>query len=157
MSPRAVLLEVPVIRQDRLYDCGMAAVSALCAYYSVAPDAAAAADLAALAEARQGLSGAEVRDFLEGQGLTTSLFRGTLDHAATGALRHLDAGRPLLVMVSFDEGVLFHYCLLVGYDPGLDTVLLLDPRRGLVLLPMQGFDQAWLPAERFCLIALPGE
>ncbi len=155
LSESAVLLEVPVIRQDQLFDCGMAAVSALCAYHGVEPEAAASADLAALAEASQGLSGGEVRAFLEAQGFETLLFRGTLDHSETGALRHLDAGRPLLVMISFDAGELFHYCLLVGYDPGMDTVHLLDPRRGLVLLPTARFEQVWRPAERFSLIALP--
>lgn len=155
LSDRAVLLEVPVIRQDQLYDCGMAAVSALCAYYAVERSAAASDELAARAAASQGLSGGEVRAFLEAQGFEVLLFRGTLDRAETGALRHLDAGRPLLVMISFDNGALFHYCLLVGYDPGMDTVHLLDPRRGLVLLPTQKFEQLWQPAEKFCLLALP--
>lgn len=155
VSDRAVLLEVPIIHQDQLYDCGMAAISALCAYYAVVRSPEQSAELAAHAAASQGLSGGEVRGFLEAQGFEVLLFRGTLDHAETGALRHLDAGRPLLVMISFDEGILFHYCLLVGYDPGMDSVHLLDPRRGLVMLPMQRFDQVWQPAERFCLIALP--
>jgi predicted double-glycine peptidase len=155
VSDSATLLEVPVIRQDRLYDCGMAAVSALCAYHAVDPDPAAAAALADLAEASEGLSGGEVRDFLTSLGFEALLFRGTLDREETGALRHLEGGRPLLVMVSFDEGAQFHYCLLVGHDPELDTVHLLDPRRGLVLLPTRRFDQVWAAAERFCLLAVP--
>ena len=99
--------------------------------------------------------GGEVRAFLEGQGFEVLLFRGTLDAQETGARRHLDSGRPLLVMISFDEGATLHYCLLVGYDPGMDTVHFLDPRRGLVLLPTARFEQLWRPAENFCLIALP--
>jgi ABC-type bacteriocin/lantibiotic exporter with double-glycine peptidase domain len=155
LSDRAVLLAVPLVRQDRLFDCGMAAVAALCAYHGVTPDPRAAAELAALAEERQGLSGGEVRDFLAAQGLQATIFRGTPDRAETGALRHLDAGRPLLVMLSFDDGALFHYCLLVGYDPGFDAVHLLDPRRGLVLLPMPHFDRLWRLADRFSLLAQP--
>jgi ABC-type bacteriocin/lantibiotic exporter with double-glycine peptidase domain len=155
VSQSAVMLEVPIIHQDQLYDCGMAAISALCAYYAVLPNPEQSAELATRAEASHGLSGGEVRVFLEAQGFEVLLFRGTLDHSETGALRHLDAGRPLLVMISFDNGTLFHYCLLVGYDPGLDSVHLLDPRRGLVMLPTQRFDQVWQPSERFCMIALP--
>jgi len=155
VSARAVMLEVPVIRQDQLYDCGMAAISALCAYYSVERSPEQSVELAAHAAASQGLSGGEVRAFLEAQGFEVLLFRGTLDRAETGALRQIDAGRPLLVMISFDNGTLFHYCLLVGYDPGLDTVHLLDPRRGLILLPTKKFEQLWQPAENFSLLALP--
>ena len=155
MSEQAVLLEVPVVRQDRLYECGMAAVSALCAYYAVAPDPQAAAALASLAEAQAGLSGGEVRDYLEALDFEVLLFRGTLDHSATGALRQIDAGRPTLVMISFDEGENHHYCLLVGYDPGMDSVYLLDPRRGLVMLPTARFAQLWNASSYFCLIAVP--
>lgn len=155
VSDRAVMLEVPVVHQDELYDCGMAAISALCAYYAIVRSPEQSAELAAHAAASQGLSGGEVRAFLEAQGFEVLLFSGTLDHAETGALRHVDAGRPLLVMISFDKGVLFHYCLLVGYDPGMDTVHLLDPRRGLVLLPTQQFERLWEPAQKFCLMALP--
>jgi ABC-type bacteriocin/lantibiotic exporter with double-glycine peptidase domain len=157
MSEQAVLLEVPVVHQDRLYECGMAAVSALCAYYAIAPEPQAAADLAALAEAQAGLSGGEVRAYLEALEFEVLLFRGTLDHSATGALRQIDAGRPRLVMISFDDGVNHHYCLLVGYDPGMDAVYLLDPRRGLVMLPTTHYAQLWSASANFSLIAVPAD
>jgi len=155
VSDSAVMLEVPIVHQDELYDCGMAAISALCAYYAVVRSPEQSAALAEHAAQSQGLSGAEVRDFLEAQGFEVLLFRGTLDHSETGALRHVDAGRPLLVMISLDQGILFHYCLLVGYDPGMDTIHLLDPRRGLVLLPTQQFERLWTPSDKFCMMALP--
>ena len=122
----------------------------MCAYYAVAPNDASVTELTQLAAARQGLSGGEVRQFLEQQGFEVLLFRGTPDHAETGIFRHVDAGRPPLIMLSFDAGIHFHYCLLVGYDPGMDMVHLLDPRRGLVMLPTQKFVVLNREAERAC-------
>lgn len=155
VSAEATLLELPIVRQDRMHSCGLAAVSALCAFYGRELPEAEQERWAELAEREQGLSGAQVRELLESRGLATHLYSAALAGGPNDAVAQLDAGRPLLVMISHDQGQTFHYCLLVGHDPTLDTVHLLDPRRGLVLLPSERFDRLWAVAERFTLLALP--
>jgi len=53
MSPNAVVLETPVTQQDELYDCGLAAISALCGYYHVEIPSQQRAELAQLAARRK--------------------------------------------------------------------------------------------------------
>lgn len=154
LSDQAVVLGLPLVRQDALYECGLASVSALCAYYGVDLPAERREELARLAREERGLSGGELRDALEGEGLEVFLFPGTLDREATGLYHHLDQGRPLLVLVSprDDQN---HYVLVHGYDPGLGNVVLLDPQRGQLALPTAAFANDWERARRFTLLALP--
>jgi ABC-type bacteriocin/lantibiotic exporter with double-glycine peptidase domain len=155
LSSEAVVLELPVVQQDELWECGLAAITALAAYYGVdlAPELRAA--LAKTAVEREGLSGAELREALEGEGFTVFVFAGVLEGGATGLFDHVDAGRPPLVMVS-DDGELHHYCLVLGYDPPAGHIVLLDPRRGRVVLPVETFERDWERANRFTLLATPG-
>jgi len=82
-----------------------------------------------------------------------SLFTGTLDRSDTGLLRHVDLGRPAIVMTK--ERGANHYCLFIGYDPEPASVVLLDPRRGRVVLPTSVFQRLWEAASRFTLLAVP--
>jgi len=142
------------VKQDELYDCGLAAISALCDYHSVQIPEAQRSELVRLAAEEQGLSGAELRSTLEACGLEVFIFSATLDHGPTGLLRQVDEGRPTLVMISVDNSN--HYVLFIGYDPEFQSVVLLDPRRGRVVLPMQTFERSWDGARRFTLLAVPG-
>src|SRR5690348_13176983 len=134
LSDSAVMLDLPLVRQDEMYNCGLAAISALCQYWDVAIPEAQRAELARLAKEERGLSGGELRDALEKDGMEVFLFPGTLDRSETGLYRHIDAGRPLLVMVSPDGALEkgHHYCLVLGYDEPRKNLVLLDPARGEV-------------------------
>ena len=154
VSAEAVLLTIPMVQQDELYECGLASMSALSAYYgrTVSPEQRAA--LVAVASREEGLSGAELRTALEAAGFEVFIFPGTLDHGISGLYGHVDQGRPLLVMISAD-GETHHYCLFTGYDPEHDNVFLLDPRRGNGVLPSSHFAALWSKAGSFTLLAVP--
>jgi ABC-type bacteriocin/lantibiotic exporter with double-glycine peptidase domain len=154
LSDQAVMLDLPLVRQDELYNCGLAAISALCQYWDVDLPADQRATLARLASDEKGLSGNELRAALESRGFDTFLFRGALDRSDTGVYKQIDAGRPLVVMVSPD-GKAHHYCLVLGYDEPRENVVLLDPARGQVLRTTRQFDKDWAVCERFTLLACP--
>jgi len=153
-SPEAVVLDLPLVRQDELNECGLAAVTALVRYWGDDLDPTRRAELAALAEEREGLSGAELREVLEADGWEVWIFVGELDHSHVGLLHQVDRGRPPLVMIS-PSAETHHYCLVLGYDPPARSVLLLDPRRGRIAMDDERFLQAWERSHRFTLLALP--
>lgn len=154
VSDRAVILTVPMVVQDELYECGLASISALCVYHGVRIPAAQRERLVRLAADERGISGGELREALEACGLEVFVFPGTLDHAVSGLYHHVDRGRPLLVMISVDEDS-FHYCLFTGYDPEHDNVFLLDPRRGSLSLPAASFAALWAKCDSFTLLCSP--
>lgn len=153
LSASATLLPTPLVEQDELHECGLAAVSSLCGYYQVEIPAAERQELARLAAEHEGLSGAELREALQRLGFEVYVFEGTFDVSPTGVLNHIAQGRPLLVMTAGDENN--HYCLLIGHDPERGNVVLLDPRRGRVLLPDETFEHHWSAVRRFTLLAVP--
>jgi ABC-type bacteriocin/lantibiotic exporter with double-glycine peptidase domain len=154
LSESAVTLDLPLVRQDELHTCGLAAIAALCQYWGVEIPAEQRAELARRAAAEEGLSGGELREALEAAGMEAFLFRGSLDRSETGLYRHIDAGRPLVVMLAPDEKS-HHYCLVLGYDEPRENVVLLDPARGEVLRPLKAFASAWERCQRFTLLACP--
>lgn len=156
LSDEAVVLQLPLVHQDELFECGLVSISALCAYYAIPIPAQLRAELALLAAEREGLSGGELRAALESLGMEVFVFPGTLDHAETGLLHQTDRGRPTLVMIS-EDGEHHHYCLFLGYDEPLGQVVLLDPLRGRVLLPNEVFMLAWERSRNFTLLSLPLE
>lgn len=148
------MLPVPVVQQDELFECGLAALSALCQYHRVDLPAPVREALVRTAAEREGLSGAELRAALEGVGLEVLIFPGTLDHSATGLYHHVDAGRPLLVITQERFGRP-HYALFAGYDAVRELVYVLDPRRGPVVWPAASFRADWERAQAFTLLAVP--
>jgi ABC-type bacteriocin/lantibiotic exporter with double-glycine peptidase domain len=154
LSEDAVTLDLPLVRQDELYECGLSAISALCQYWGVALPSELRMDLAKHAADEEGLSGAQLRTALESVGMETFLFRGSLDRSETGIYKHVDAGRPLVVMLAID-GDRNHYCLVLGYDEPRRSIVLLDPARGEVLRPVDAFERTWANCERFTLLACP--
>jgi ABC-type bacteriocin/lantibiotic exporter with double-glycine peptidase domain len=149
-----VRLDLPLVQQDELYACGLASMSALAQYWGVAIPSEERLALARTAAEEQGLSGRDLRTTLEGLGLDVFVFRGGLDRGPTGVFTAIDAGHPLLVMISPD-GTTHHYCLVLGYDAPRYTLILLDPRRGETLVPVDVFDREWARCERFTLLACP--
>lgn len=152
LSPDAVVLDTPLVQQDDTYACGLASITTLCRYWGVELSAETRHELSITADREKGLSGDELCSALEEVGLETHLFQGSLDHSATGLYRHVDAGRPPLVMLS-RSGADQHYCLVVGYDEPRGNLVLLDPVQGRVLTPAPIFDREWNVCQRFTLLA----
>jgi len=150
LNPLLPIMYEPIVRTALLEDLGRAG--------DITADAIVPADqrasLARLASDEKGLSGNELRAALESRGLETFLFRGALDRSDIGVYKQIDAGRPLVVMVSPD-GKAHHYCLVLGYDEPRQNVVLLDPARGQVLRTTRQFDKDWEACERFTLLACP--
>jgi ABC-type bacteriocin/lantibiotic exporter with double-glycine peptidase domain len=156
LSDSAVRLDLPLVHQDALYECGLASISALCQYWGVVIPVDERASLAQTAADNAGLSGSELRAELEQLGLEVYLFEGTLDRATTGIYAHVDAGRPPLVMLSAD-GTGHHYELVLGYDEPRGNLILLDPMKGEILVPVAVFERNWKRCQRFTLLACRGE
>lgn len=154
LSVSAVTLDLPLVRQDELHECGLSAISALVQYWNLEIPLDLRTELAQRAAEEEGLSGGELRRALETVGMETFLFRGTLDRSETGLYRHVDAGRPLIVMFALDEDK-NHYGLVLGYDEPRRTIVLLDPARGEVLRRVEVFERAWNDCNQFTLLAVP--
>ena len=153
LTEDAVVLPLPVVEQDKLYECGLVSLSSLCHYYRVdVPDDLRDA-LIKLALDRHGLSGEEVSNALHTLGMEVWIFEGALDRSPTGLLRQVDEGRPVLVMTGEEDDR--HYVLFIGYDEVPGNVCVLDPLRGQVVWPMSTFDRIWSQARRFSLLAVP--
>ena len=152
LSDSAVRLDLPLVRQDALYDCGLASISALCQYWGVEIPADERTALARTAEKYEGLSGNELCSTLARLGLDAYLFEGTLDRTPTGIYAQVDAGRPPLVMLSAD-GRGHHYELVLGYDEPRNNMILLDPTKGEILVPVGLFERNWMRCQRFTLLA----
>lgn len=151
LSESAVHLEMPLVRQDALYDCGLAALSALCQHWGVAMPADERDALARKAEENAGLTGDDLCAALDALGLEAFLFEGALDRSPTGLYRHLDAGRPLLVMLS-PGAQRNHYALVLGHDEPRDALVVFDPRMGEVVVPRASFARDWERCGRFTLL-----
>src|SRR5688572_22770403 len=83
-SPDAVVLDLPLVQQDELYECGLAALTALVRYWGTELRPERRAELAQLAAAKRGLSGAELRAALEAEGWEVWIFPGELDGSPLG-------------------------------------------------------------------------
>ena len=153
MSTNAVVLETPLTEQDDLYDCGLAAIWALCGYYHVEIPSPQRAELAQLAASEKGLSGSELRTALERNGMEVYLFEGRLKEGPTSLQDNIFARRPMLVMTELAGS--HHYCLVVGVDPDNDLLVLLDPTLGRVVMQAADFERQWDLTQRFTMLAVP--
>ena len=154
LSDKAVVLNVPVVIQDDPYDCGVASLSMLLAYYGHSPDKRKAAPLRAKAAREEGLTGADLEDYLKSEGLNTALFAGDLSHDLKGIYYHLDRGRPLIVAMNVSDAG-NHFVLLTGYDKQNDWILVQDPQRGALVCVSGQFEYAWNRGSHFTLLATP--
>jgi ABC-type bacteriocin/lantibiotic exporter with double-glycine peptidase domain len=153
LSSHAVVLETPQDRQDELYDCGLAAISALCGYYHVEIPDSERTELARLAATNEGLSGSELRDALRRCGMEVYLFEGSIRGSPTSLQTNILAHRPMLVLTELAGNN--HYGLVIGFDPDFDSIVLLDPVLGRVVMDSGNFDRRWEPTHRFALLAVP--
>ena len=149
-SADAVFLELPRVDQEEANRCGVVSLAILCAYHGVDLPLEEQFRLGRRAQSAEGLSGAELLTALESTSLKSALFSGT----TADLHRHLDAGRPALVMISLD-GEQHHYCLVNGYEPESDLLYLVDPRRGQVAAKTARFEEMWERSRHFTLVAAP--
>ena len=153
LSARAVVIDTPLTQQDEMYDCGLAAISALCGYYGIEIPADERTALARQASSHEGLSGNELRDALERCGMEVYLFEGRLEGGPTSLQSNIAARRPMLVLVDLAGN--HHYELVVGLDPDTDDVVLLDPTLGRIVMPPTDFEQRWAATQHFTMLAVP--
>ena len=153
MSSNAVVLETPAVEQDGMYECGLASISALCGYYGVELEDSQRAELAELASSNDGLSGSELRAALERAGMEVYLYQGTVSDGPTSLRANVVARRPVLVMT--DMAGNHHYSLVVGVDPDADSLVLLDPALGRIVMQTDDFQQRWDQTKRFTMLAVP--
>ncbi len=155
LSDRAVLLDLPVVRQTSPNLCGEVALEMLTRFYNVPLTQEQENRLRKTAEQEKGLTGSILKGVLEEQGYFVAVFSGTLDRKVSGLYRHLDLGRPLIVMIEGDGADKNHYVLAVGYDEGTEAVVLLDPARGEIAVPLARFRKLWTKVDHFTLLAMP--
>jgi ABC-type bacteriocin/lantibiotic exporter with double-glycine peptidase domain len=155
LSDQAVLLDLPVVRQTAPNLCGEVALEMLTRYYNVLLTTQQEARLKKEANEKEGIPGSTLKKVLEEQGYFVAVFSGTLDRKVSGLYRHLDLRRPLIVMIEGDGPDKNHYVLAVGYDQGTNAMVLLDPVRGEIAMPLINFRKAWGKVKNFTLLAVP--
>ncbi|HEY5038603.1 MAG TPA: cysteine peptidase family C39 domain-containing protein [bacterium] len=155
LSDQAVLLDLPVVRQTSPNLCGEVALEMLTRYYNVPLTAEQESRLKKEANQKEGIAGSMLKKVLEEQGYFVAVFSGTLDRKVSGLYRHLDLKRPLIVMIEGDGQDKNHYVLAVGYDEGTNAIVLLDPVRGEMAMPLINFRKYWAKVDNFTLLAVP--
>lgn len=155
LSDQAVLLDLPVVRQTAPNLCGEVALEMLTRYYNVPLTPEQEDRLKKEAEREDGIPGSTLKEVLEEQGYFVAVFSGTLDRKVSGLYHHLDLRRPLIVMIQGGGPDKNHYVLAVGYDEGTTAVVLLDPVRGEVAMPLVNFRKAWNKVDNFTMLAVP--
>ena len=156
LSDRAVILDVPTVFQTEKYDCGLAALTMLFAYYDREVDRRAGADFRKRAAEAEGLTGRELRDYLADQGFDAFVIEGSVDQneGVSDLYYHLDRGRPVIVALGSDVEEQ-HYVLVSGYDPVKKLIVLEDPARGALLTAVWKFEAMWKTGGHFALLAVP--
>ena len=155
LSDQAVLLDLPVVHQTSANLCGEVALEMLTRYYGVPLTAGQEVQLKKEADREKGLPGSALKEVLEEQGYFVAVFSGSLDRKVSGLYHHLDLKRPLIVMIEGSGRDRNHYVLAVGYDEGTDTIVLLDPVRGEIVMPLINFRKAWGKVDDFTMLAVP--
>jgi len=142
------LLTVPAPVRLSVRDYPANLVESVLAFYGITLDREAAPQVEVASEiAADGL-----QDVFSAHGLAAFVFHGTLDNEATGILRHLDGGRPVLTMVEDDRGHR-RWLLLVGHDHGARILIAQDPLARLLALPKDSFAREWGRTESLTLLA----
>jgi ABC-type bacteriocin/lantibiotic exporter with double-glycine peptidase domain len=158
LSPSAVILEVPEVRQQDRSDCGVAALAALLRYHGRELDAEALRRFRPEAIEPAGARAGDLRDYLRDRGFFAVLVHGSLDRREpAGLLAMLDRGLPVIAeLVSRDgETRRHHFALVIGYAPEERWIFIMDPDRGAGALSFESFAALWTEAESLLLVAVP--
>jgi len=144
---------VPLVRQRAAWDCGLASLTMVLRYWSIAPDTAAFDELTRVAvlEGRSIRAG-ELRAIARAHGAEAFLFHATLVDLEV----ELGRGRPVLVgeQKATLGGAVAHYAVVIGVNPGSQRVLLLDPALGLRENSYANFEAEWAPTGRLALLVV---
>ena len=151
----STVLEVQFVPQPDAKLCGIAVVEMLTGYYQNPIDPLHRENLIHIALAENGLTGIRIKDFLAKKEYFTAILPGTLNHEITGLYYHLDKRHPLIVMLGSKNTAFFHYVTVIGYNPILKNIVLLDPARGQHIVSEGYFIEKWQMANRFMLVAYP--
>lgn len=146
VAPGTTLLAVPDLRQEADYDCGPAAVQAVCQFHGVGPGAR--PDYAeALGTTRAGgTRPAAILDLLSRLALVTTAKAGL---TVTDLSRFFAAGHPVLCPIQAGEPgqeSSGHWVVVVG--TGLGQVMLHDPAAGLRMLSEEEWLARWHDRDR---------
>lgn len=151
----SVVLEVKFVPQPDVKLCGIAVVDMLAGYYGKSIEPVHRESLIRGANGEDGLTGAKIKEYLDGENYFTAIFPGTLNREVSGLYHHLDNRRPLVVMLGTKDKESFHYVMVIGYNPILKNLTLLDPARGQFVVSEEYFLEGWQKANRFMLVAYP--
>lgn len=154
-SKQATVIDVPVIYQDDKKSCGVAAIDMLTWYYGVILNKDLRERLLDEAKQNKSISGKTLKEVLEKVGYRVAVFPGTLDYELTGLYHHLKKGNPLIVLISSEKNQIGHYCLVSGFDPKTDLIILTDPKKGIYGLSTHDFKKHWEKMGSFTLLASP--
>ena len=130
LSSKAVHIEVAKILQQSEESCGLASVDMLTSHYGVTLNDSLRNQMLEEVAAKNSISGSTLKQVLEKAGYRVAVFPGTLDEEPTGLYRHLKRNRPLIVLLSSSENQVGHYCLVTGFDPKNEWIVLVDPTKG---------------------------
>jgi hypothetical protein len=98
----------------------------------------------------EGISSAELRDYLRGRGLASEALRGEMSLAPErGLLGWIARGFPVVVVA---DG---RFVLVHGFDPVARWLLLVDPRSGPACVSYDELEAAWARQGRLMLVAVP--
>lgn len=139
VAPGSTLLAVPDVRQEQDYDCGPAAVMAVCQFFGVGPSSRQAYIEALETTTRNGTRPAPVIALLSRLGLacTASAELGVADLG-----RFFAAGQPVLCPVTVPMPAMTgHWVVVVG--TGLGQVFYHDPAAGLQMCSEETWLDRW--------------
>lgn len=130
----------PLVRQVGSDDCGGAALAAVLRYWghSATPESIEAA----IGRDDKRLSAGDMAAHAQKLGLRAYVINGTMNDL----VYELDRGRPLIVGLGKEiitGSALSHYEVVVGYEPKMKRLLLLDPERGWQIDTFEGFATEW--------------
>lgn len=139
------LLDLPDLRQESDYDCGPAAVMAVCHFFGVGPEGRALYAEGLGTTKAGGTRPAAILDFLGRQGLVTTSAVGL---EVEDLLRFFRAGQPVLVPFQAGgegEATTGHWGVVIGV--ALGQVMLHDPAQGRRMLAEDDFLARWHDAD----------
>jgi ABC-type bacteriocin/lantibiotic exporter with double-glycine peptidase domain len=152
LSPGAVVLSVPSVRQTEKEGCGLACLVALLHFHGLDLDAEARARFSEERLARSPITAGELRDYLRGRGLQAYLVHGSLDERyPQGLFGVVRSGLPVIIELATEKR--HHYGLVCGFDPGRRLVVVMDPETGFVGVPEVELERHWASADHLMLVA----
>ena len=152
-SAEAAFVTLPDIRQNQQYDCGLACLQTLYAFYDKRLSETDLSRLEQQAKQQHGLSGQDLCEQLRADQFHAFLFKASTDGDDVKSIsQHLSKGRPLIILLA-NKQQLKHYVILCGREPDGSHYYIHDPAGIRSSLSAKTLHDLW--ADRFCLLAMP--